>query len=154
MLTCLSTQCNEVMSSWPTVKASDFRSTALRSNFDPSHFKNKKCLYELFFQHFFQISRNQRMEIQNHQPEKCLVFKKYLKKCYFQTIEVLEIPWVKIATESCVVVVRFESTPNFVVDDCKPFCNFNFVVVRIKSAPNFIVEDCNLFCNLTHPIFL
>ena len=81
--------------------------TALHSNFDPSHFKNKKCLYELFFQHFFQISRNQRMEIQNHQPEKCLVFKKYLKKCYFQTIEVLEIPWVKIATESCVITLIF-----------------------------------------------
>ena len=47
--------------------------------------------------------------------------------------------------QNCYGVVRFESTPNFVVDDCKPFCNFNFVVVRIKSAPNFIVDDCKTF---------
>ena len=63
--------------------------TALRSNFDPSHFKNKKGLYGLFFQHFF--SNFKKLEDGG------------LKVLSFSIeIEILEIPWVKITTESCV----------------------------------------------------
>ena len=46
----------------------------------------------------------------------------------------------------------FESTPNFVVYDCKAVCNYNFEVMRFESAPNFVVDDCEAVCKLTHPI--
>ena len=48
------------LSLWETLKwfSKWDGSTALHSNCEPSHYKNKKSLYELFFQHFFQISRN------------------------------------------------------------------------------------------------
>ena len=94
---------------------------------------SKTKMYELFFQHFFQISRNQRMEIQNHQPEKCLVFKKYLKKCYFQTIEVLEIPWVKIATESCVRTPCQNGFPQKVGNQAQECPNHNIWYLRVQE---------------------
>ena len=47
------------------------------------------------------------------------------------------------------VVVRYESAPNFVVDDCKDVCNFTFVVIRFESASNFVVVNCKVVCNLT-----
>ena len=48
--------------------------------------------------------------------------------------------------------MRFESAPNFVVDDCEAVCNFTFVVMGFESAPDFVVDDRKAVCNLIHPI--
>ena len=47
------------------------------------------------------------------------------------------------------VVLRFESAPNFAVEDCRAVWNFTFVVIRFESAPNFVVDDCKGVCNFT-----